>query len=214
MFFRRGSVFWIFLRSHLNSAQPQPSFRETNCCLVVLSLFVLLCGSVFFPLSAGFCGVKFVARPKAGDVAYVSGAAGATGLVACHTFKNLGCRVIGSAGTKEPGTGRTDGAGRAKRGAGVAGLIFVHVPRVLKNAGTKEVGTSKGPKVLRFSGSLGGRKDSLREKDQGAGRTPTRRSLYFPKPRLFPKATTRFFLTRTRSFHLLKLPGKKSQYSQ
>ncbi|CAJ1449201.1 unnamed protein product, partial [Effrenium voratum] len=63
-----------------------------------------------------FCGVKFVARPKAGDVAYVSGAAGATGLVACHTFKNLGCRVIGSAGTKEPGTGRTDGAGRAKRG--------------------------------------------------------------------------------------------------
>ncbi|CAJ1386907.1 unnamed protein product [Effrenium voratum] len=49
----------------------------------------------------GFCGVKFVARPKAGDVAYVSGAAGATGLVACHTFKNLGCRVIGSAGTKE-----------------------------------------------------------------------------------------------------------------
>ena len=31
----------------------------------------------------------------------VSGAAGATGLVACHTFRHLGCRVIGSAGTPE-----------------------------------------------------------------------------------------------------------------
>lgn len=49
----------------------------------------------------GYCGVKYVARPKEGDVAYVSGAAGATGLIACHTFKHLGCRVIGSAGSKE-----------------------------------------------------------------------------------------------------------------
>ena len=45
--------------------------------------------------------VKYVARPKEGDVAYVSGAAGATGLIACHSFKHLGCRVIGSAGSKE-----------------------------------------------------------------------------------------------------------------
>lgn len=45
--------------------------------------------------------MKYVARPNAGDVAYVSGAAGATGLIACHTFKHLGCRVVGSAGSKE-----------------------------------------------------------------------------------------------------------------
>ncbi|CAK9031805.1 NADPH-dependent oxidoreductase 2-alkenal reductase (AtAER) (NADP-dependent alkenal double bond reductase P1) (DBR1) (NADPH-azodicarbonyl/quinone reductase) (NADPH:2-alkenal/one alpha, partial [Durusdinium trenchii] len=49
----------------------------------------------------GYCGAKFVARPKPGDVAYVSGAAGATGLIACQTFKQLGCRVIGSCGSKD-----------------------------------------------------------------------------------------------------------------
>lgn len=55
------------------------------------------------PTPAALIGaeVKYVARPKEGDVAYVSGAAGATGLIACHTFKHLGCRVIGSAGSKE-----------------------------------------------------------------------------------------------------------------
>ena len=55
------------------------------------------------PTPAALIGaeVKYVARPKEGDVAYVSGAAGATGLIACHTFKPLGCRVIGSAGSKE-----------------------------------------------------------------------------------------------------------------
>merc|ERR1712217_133876 len=37
-----------------------------------------------------------------GDVAFVSGAAGATGMVAVQTLKNLGCaRVIGSAGSDE-----------------------------------------------------------------------------------------------------------------
>eukprot|EP00438_Fugacium_kawagutii_P021156 Skav201945 [mRNA] locus=scaffold2764:92562:94826:- [translate_table: standard] len=57
--------------------------------------------------------VKYVARPKEGDVAYVSGAAGATGLIACHTLKHLGCRVIGSAGTPEKALG--DPGGRVRR---------------------------------------------------------------------------------------------------
>ncbi|CAK9046707.1 unnamed protein product [Durusdinium trenchii] len=42
----------------------------------------------------GYCGAKFVARPKPGDVAYVSGAAGATGLIACQTFKQLGALEV------------------------------------------------------------------------------------------------------------------------
>ena len=49
----------------------------------------------------GYLGVKHVMRPNPGDVAYVSGAAGATGLIACHTLKQMGCRVIGSAGSAE-----------------------------------------------------------------------------------------------------------------
>lgn len=49
----------------------------------------------------GYLGVKHVTRPNPGDVAYVSGAAGATGLIACHTLKQMGCRVIGSAGSAD-----------------------------------------------------------------------------------------------------------------
>jgi len=48
-----------------------------------------------------YCSSKYIGEPKDGDVAFVSGAAGATGLVACQTLKNLGCRVVGSAGSDE-----------------------------------------------------------------------------------------------------------------
>jgi len=48
-----------------------------------------------------YCSAKHIGEPKSGDVAFVSGAAGATGLVACQTLKNLGCRVLGSAGSDE-----------------------------------------------------------------------------------------------------------------
>jgi NADPH-dependent curcumin reductase CurA len=48
-----------------------------------------------------YCSAKYIGEPKAGDVAFVSGAAGAVGLVACQTLQNLGCRVIGSAGSDD-----------------------------------------------------------------------------------------------------------------
>lgn len=48
-----------------------------------------------------YISAKYIGEPKAGDVAFVSGAAGATGLVACQTLQILGCRVVGSAGTDE-----------------------------------------------------------------------------------------------------------------
>jgi len=44
---------------------------------------------------------KYIGEPKAGDVVFVSGAAGATGLVACQTFQISGCKVTGSAGTDD-----------------------------------------------------------------------------------------------------------------
>lgn len=49
----------------------------------------------------GYLGAKYCGEPEEGDVAYVSGAAGATGLIACQTLKSLGCRVVGSVGSKE-----------------------------------------------------------------------------------------------------------------
>lgn len=51
--------------------------------------------------TTGYLAAKYTGRPKAGEIAFVSGAAGATGLMACQTFKALGCKVVGSAGTDE-----------------------------------------------------------------------------------------------------------------
>lgn len=49
----------------------------------------------------GYLGAKHIGEPKVGDVAFVSGAAGATGLIACQTLKALGCQVFGSAGSDD-----------------------------------------------------------------------------------------------------------------
>jgi len=49
----------------------------------------------------GYLGAKHICLPEKGKIAYVSGAAGATGLVAAQTLKNLGCRVVGSAGSDD-----------------------------------------------------------------------------------------------------------------
>lgn len=48
-----------------------------------------------------FFGVLDVLKPKAGEVAVVSGAAGATGMVAAQILKIMGCKVIAIAGTDE-----------------------------------------------------------------------------------------------------------------
>lgn len=51
---------------------------------------------------AAYAGLKKIAEPKAGEVAFVSGAAGAVGLVAGQLLKHVyGCKVIGSAGTDD-----------------------------------------------------------------------------------------------------------------
>lgn len=49
-----------------------------------------------------YASLKNIAKPKAGEVAFVSGAAGAVGLVAVQLLKHVyGCRVIGSAGSDD-----------------------------------------------------------------------------------------------------------------
>lgn len=47
---------------------------------------------------AAYLPIKHFAQPKPGEVAFVSGAAGATGLAAVQILKLMGCEVIGSAG--------------------------------------------------------------------------------------------------------------------
>ncbi len=58
-----------------------------------------------FILPAGmtaYASLKKIAEPKAGEVAFVSGAAGAVGLVAGQLLKHVyGCKVIGSAGSDD-----------------------------------------------------------------------------------------------------------------
>lgn len=50
---------------------------------------------------SSYLPITQIAAPKAGETAYVSAAAGAVGSVACQVLRKLGCRVVGSAGSRE-----------------------------------------------------------------------------------------------------------------
>jgi NADPH-dependent curcumin reductase CurA len=67
---------------------------------VPLSYFL---GTLGMPGMTAWASIKRIAEPiKQGEVAFVSGAAGAVGLVAGQLLKNVyGCRVIGSAGSDD-----------------------------------------------------------------------------------------------------------------
>jgi NADPH-dependent curcumin reductase CurA len=67
---------------------------------VPLSYFL---GTLGMPGMTAWASIKRIAEPiKEGEVAFVSGAAGAVGLVAGQLLKNVyGCRVIGSAGSDD-----------------------------------------------------------------------------------------------------------------
>lgn len=66
---------------------------------VPLSYFL---GTLGMPGMTAYVGLKKIAQPKKGEVALVSAAAGAVGLVVGQLLKNVyGCRVIGSAGSDD-----------------------------------------------------------------------------------------------------------------
>ncbi|KAJ3049909.1 hypothetical protein HK097_009101 [Rhizophlyctis rosea] len=58
-------------------------------------------GVLGMPGMTAYMGLLKICQPKAGETVYVSGAAGAVGLVVGQIAKILGCRVVGSAGTDE-----------------------------------------------------------------------------------------------------------------
>jgi NADPH-dependent curcumin reductase CurA len=70
-----------------------------------------------------YASIKKIAEPQAGEVAFVSGAAGAVGLVAGQLLKHVyGCKVIGSAGSDEKVCVHVDWAAAAGQRARAAGL--------------------------------------------------------------------------------------------
>jgi NADPH-dependent curcumin reductase CurA len=77
-----------------------PWLFEAVCCAsndVVLTCFMRHVAGM-----TAYASLKKIAEPKAGEVAFVSGAAGAVGLVAGQLLKHVyGCKVIGSAGTDD-----------------------------------------------------------------------------------------------------------------
>lgn len=70
-------------------------------CCASINLVLTFFGCLVAGMTA-YAGLKKIADPKAGEVAFVSGAAGAVGLVAGQLLKHVyGCKVIGSAGTDD-----------------------------------------------------------------------------------------------------------------
>jgi NADPH-dependent curcumin reductase CurA len=59
----------------------------------------------------GYFGMVDIGKPKAGETVLVSGAAGATGSIAGQVAKNLGCRVVGTAGSDDKCRWLTDDLG-------------------------------------------------------------------------------------------------------
>src|SRR5207244_8468337 len=58
-------------------------------------------GVLGMPGFTAYYGLYEVGRPEEGDVVFVSGAAGAVGSAAGQMAKIAGCRVVGSAGSRE-----------------------------------------------------------------------------------------------------------------
>lgn len=57
--------------------------------------------SLMYSGMSAYLPIVHIAVPKPGETAFVSGAAGAVGSMACQILKKFGCKVVGSAGSAE-----------------------------------------------------------------------------------------------------------------
>ena len=58
-------------------------------------------GALGMPGMTAYIGLLHIGQPKAGETVFVSAASGAVGAAVCQIAKIKGCRVVGSAGSKE-----------------------------------------------------------------------------------------------------------------
>ena len=72
--------------------------KITTSPRVSLSAFLGILG---MPGQTAYAGLRCIGKIREGQTVYVSAAAGAVGSAACQIAKNLGCTVIGSAGSDE-----------------------------------------------------------------------------------------------------------------
>ncbi|KAJ3147394.1 hypothetical protein HDU86_008009 [Geranomyces michiganensis] len=78
------------------SGQPLKKLQEHEGVPLSYNLGVL-----GMPGLTAYGGLMSIGEPKEGETVYVSGAAGAVGLIVGQVAKNKGCRVVGSAGSDE-----------------------------------------------------------------------------------------------------------------
>ncbi len=58
-------------------------------------------GALGMPGLTAFAGLEMIGQPKEGETVFVSAASGAVGMVVCQIARNMGCRVVGTAGSDE-----------------------------------------------------------------------------------------------------------------
>jgi len=99
---QKGDLAQAFLSWKLYQVVPEAAAKGMNKIPAELkgnaSYFVGACG---MPGLSALLPIKHIGQPKAGEVAFVSGAAGAVGSIAGQILKINGLKVFGSAGTDE-----------------------------------------------------------------------------------------------------------------
>lgn len=58
-------------------------------------------GALGMPGLTAYIGLMTIGKPKEGETVFVSAASGAVGAVVCQIARNLGCRVVGTAGSAD-----------------------------------------------------------------------------------------------------------------
>lgn len=74
------------------------ALRKVDRNLAPLSAYL---GVLGMPGLTAYVGLEDIGKPEPGQTVFVSGAAGAVGSAACQIAKAKGCRVVGSAGSKD-----------------------------------------------------------------------------------------------------------------
>jgi len=97
---REGDTVKGFLpwQRFVNAKASELSLIDTHDSKVPLEKWM---SSAAYSGISSYLPILKIAEPKTGEVAFVSGAAGAVGSVACQVLLKMGCTVIGSAGTQE-----------------------------------------------------------------------------------------------------------------